>query len=52
MKHSGLNLDKLYAIELIGGATRVPKSHYVFFLFHIDLPRHVNVIESMLYYEF
>ena len=25
------DVDKLYAIELIGGATRVPKSHYVFF---------------------
>lgn len=25
LKHSGLSTDDLYAVELIGGATRVPK---------------------------
>lgn len=25
LKHSGLKLDEIYAVELIGGATRVPK---------------------------
>ena len=25
LKHSGMSTDDLYAVELIGGATRVPK---------------------------
>lgn len=25
LKHSGLKVDEIYAVELIGGATRVPK---------------------------
>lgn len=25
LKHSGLKMDDIYAVELIGGATRVPK---------------------------
>ena len=25
LKHSGLKIDDIYAVELIGGATRVPK---------------------------
>lgn len=25
LKHSGIKADEIYAVELIGGATRVPK---------------------------
>jgi len=32
LKHSGLKLDDIYAVELIGGATRVPKIQVILFL--------------------
>jgi len=31
LKHSGLKLDDIYAVELIGGATRVPKIQVILF---------------------
>lgn len=33
LKHSGLKVDELYAVELIGGATRVPKLQVCTILF-------------------
>lgn len=33
LKHSGLKMDEIYAVELIGGATRVPKLQVCIILF-------------------
>lgn len=33
LKHSGLKVDDIYAVELIGGATRVPKLQVILFVF-------------------
>lgn len=33
LKHSGLKIDEISAVELIGGATRVPKLQVVFHAF-------------------
>jgi len=33
LEHSGLSLEQIYAVELIGGATRVPKLQVCILLF-------------------
>lgn len=33
LKNSGLKVDELYAVELIGGATRVPKLQVCIYFF-------------------
>ncbi|ERN07661.1 heat shock 70 kDa protein 17 [Amborella trichopoda] len=50
LKHSGLNVDDIYAVELIGGATRVPKVQAVLqeFLGRKDLDRHLDADEAIV----
>ncbi|KAJ6749506.1 hypothetical protein OIU85_000172 [Salix viminalis] len=50
LKHSGLNLDELYAIELIGGATRVPKLQAKLqeFLGKNELDKHLDADEAVV----
>lgn len=35
LKHSGLKVDDIYAFELIGGGTRVPKLQVFFYFFFV-----------------
>ncbi|XP_043697364.1 heat shock 70 kDa protein 17-like [Telopea speciosissima] len=50
LKHSGLKVDEIYAIELIGGATRVPKLQAKLqeFLGRKDLDRHLDADEAIV----
>lgn len=36
LRHSGLKVDDIYAVELIGGATRVPKLQVFFLCIYLD----------------
>lgn len=44
LKHSGLKLDEIYAVELIGGGTRVPKLQVCLVFFVINLLMALNLI--------
>ncbi|KAJ0962810.1 hypothetical protein J5N97_027932 [Dioscorea zingiberensis] len=48
LKHSGLKIDEIYAVELIGGATRVPKLQAMLqeFLGRKDLDKHLDADEA------
>lgn len=48
LKHSGLKVDDIYAVELIGGATRVPKLQAKLqeFLGRNDLDKHLDADEA------
>ncbi|KAK9924257.1 hypothetical protein M0R45_032637 [Rubus argutus] len=48
LKHSGLKVDEIYAVELIGGATRVPKLQAKLqeFLGRKELDRHLDADEA------
>ncbi|XP_047333878.1 heat shock 70 kDa protein 17 [Impatiens glandulifera] len=50
LKHSGLKIDDIYAFELIGGATRVPKLQAKLqeFLGRKDLDRHLDADEAIV----
>ncbi|KAJ6870208.1 heat shock 70 kDa protein 17-like [Populus alba x Populus x berolinensis] len=50
LKHSGLDLDELYAVELIGGATRVPKLQAKLqeFLGKNELDKHLDADEAVV----
>ncbi|KAL8506878.1 hypothetical protein ACS0TY_017683 [Phlomoides rotata] len=50
LKHSGLNVDDLYAVELIGGATRVPKLQAKLqeFLGRKELDKHLDADEAIV----
>ncbi|GAV70796.1 HSP70 domain-containing protein [Cephalotus follicularis] len=50
LKHSGLNVDEIYAVELIGGATRVPKLQAKLqeFLGRNDLDKHLDADEAIV----
>ncbi|KAH7658646.1 Heat shock protein 70 family protein [Dioscorea alata] len=49
LKHSGLKMDEIYAVELIGGATRVPKLQAMLqeFLGRKDLDKHLDADEAI-----
>ncbi|KAK4429197.1 Heat shock protein 17 [Sesamum alatum] len=50
LNHSGLNTDDLYAVELIGGATRVPKLQAKLqeFLGRKELDKHLDADEAIV----
>jgi hypoxia up-regulated 1 len=50
LKHSGLNVEDLYAVELIGGATRMPKLQAMLqeFLGRKDLDKHLDADEAVV----
>ncbi|GFS31485.1 heat shock protein 70 (Hsp 70) family protein [Actinidia rufa] len=50
LEHSGLKVDDVYAVELIGGATRVPKlqANLQEFLGRKDLDRHLDSDEALV----
>ncbi|KAL3615316.1 hypothetical protein CASFOL_040977 [Castilleja foliolosa] len=50
LKHSGLNTDDLYAVELIGGSTRVPKLQAKLqeFLGRKELDKHLDADEAIV----
>ncbi|KAF4399831.1 heat shock 70 kDa protein 17 [Cannabis sativa] len=50
LKDSGLTIDEIYAVELIGGATRVPKLQAKLqeFLGRKDLDRHLDADEAIV----
>ncbi|ESQ55771.1 hypothetical protein EUTSA_v10024376mg [Eutrema salsugineum] len=50
LKHSGLKIDDIYAVELIGGATRVPKlqSKIQEFIGKQDLDKHLDADEAIV----
>ncbi|CAJ1972942.1 unnamed protein product [Sphenostylis stenocarpa] len=50
LQHSGLSLERIYAVELIGGATRVPKLQAKLqeFLGRKELDRHLDVDEAIV----
>ncbi|KAJ4825414.1 hypothetical protein Tsubulata_030908 [Turnera subulata] len=50
MKHSGLKVDDIYAVELIGGATRVPKLQAKIqeFLGRNELDKHLDADEAIV----
>ncbi|CAN8324822.1 unnamed protein product [Cochlearia groenlandica] len=50
LKHSGLKIDDIYAVELIGGATRVPKLQSTIqeFIGKQDLDRHLDADEAIV----
>ncbi|XP_022893323.1 heat shock 70 kDa protein 17 [Olea europaea var. sylvestris] len=50
LKHSGLKADDLYAVELIGGATRVPKlqAKLLELLGRKDLDKHLDADEAIV----
>ncbi|CAA0837077.1 Heat shock 70 kDa protein 17 [Striga hermonthica] len=50
LKHSGLSSDDLYAVELIGGATRVPKLQAKLqeFLGRKELDKHLDADEAIV----
>ncbi|KAL5076176.1 hypothetical protein RYX36_015160 [Vicia faba] len=50
LEHSGLSADQIYAVELIGGATRVPKLQAKLqeFLGRKELDRHLDADEAIV----
>ncbi|KAJ6800533.1 heat shock 70 kDa protein 17 isoform X1 [Iris pallida] len=50
LKHSGLKVDEIYAVELIGGATRVPKLQAKLqeYLGRKDLDKHLDADEAIV----
>ncbi|XP_022150578.1 heat shock 70 kDa protein 17 [Momordica charantia] len=50
LKHSGLKMDEIYAVELIGGATRVPKLQAKLqeFLGRNELDKHLDSDEAIV----
>jgi molecular chaperone DnaK (HSP70) len=44
LKNSGLKVDEIYAVELIGGGTRVPKLQVCIVFFMINLLVAQNLI--------
>ncbi|RWW19836.1 hypothetical protein GW17_00016083 [Ensete ventricosum] len=54
LRHSGLKIDEIYAVELIGGATRVPKLQVTLkaklqeFLGRNDLDKHLDADEAIV----
>ena len=50
LEHSGLSADQIYAVELIGGATRVPKLQAKLqeFLGRKELDRHLDTDEAIV----
>ena len=50
LEHSGLAADQIYAVELIGGATRVPKLQAKLqeFLGRKELDRHLDTDEAIV----
>ncbi|WZZ75440.1 hypothetical protein YC2023_086810 [Brassica napus] len=50
LKHSGLKMDDIYAVELIGGATRVPKLQSTIqeFIGKQDLDKHLDADEAIV----
>lgn len=50
LKHSGLKMDEIYAVELIGGATRVPKLQAKLqeYLGRTELDRHLDADEAIV----
>lgn len=50
LKHSGLKVEDLYAVELIGGATRMPKLQGLLqeFLGRKDLDKHLDADEAVV----
>ncbi|KAL1358138.1 heat shock 70 kDa protein 17 [Arachis hypogaea] len=50
IEHSGLSMDQIYAVELIGGATRVPKLQAKLqeFLGRKQLDRHLDADEAIV----
>lgn len=50
LKHSGLKVEDLYAVELIGGATRMPKLQAMLqeFLGRKDLDKHLDADEAIV----
>ncbi|KAG6768993.1 hypothetical protein POTOM_024608 [Populus tomentosa] len=50
LKHSGLKVDEIYAVELIGGATRVPKLQAKLqeFLGKNELDKHLDADEAIV----
>ncbi|KAK3227333.1 hypothetical protein Dsin_007195 [Dipteronia sinensis] len=50
LKHSGLKMDEIYAVELIGGATRVPKLQAKLqeFLGRTELDKHLDADEAIV----
>ncbi|WOL02890.1 heat shock 70 kDa protein 17-like [Canna indica] len=50
LKHSGLKIEEVYAVELIGGATRVPKLQAKLqeFLGRNDLDKHLDADEAIV----
>ncbi|CAK9325331.1 unnamed protein product [Citrullus colocynthis] len=50
LKHSGLKMDDIYAVELIGGATRVPKLQAKLqeFLGRNELDKHLDADEAIV----
>ncbi|XP_075670126.1 heat shock 70 kDa protein 17-like [Castanea sativa] len=50
LQHSGLKLDEIYAVELIGGSTRVPKLQAKLqeFLGRKDLDKHLDADEAIV----
>lgn len=50
LKHSGLKVEDLYAVELIGGATRMPKLQAMLqeFLGRKDLDKHLDADEAVV----
>ncbi|KAJ8747809.1 hypothetical protein K2173_006989 [Erythroxylum novogranatense] len=50
IKHSGLKLDEIYAVELIGGSTRVPKLQAKIqeFLGRTELDKHLDADEAIV----
>ncbi|XP_048624435.1 heat shock 70 kDa protein 17 isoform X2 [Brassica napus] len=50
LKHSGLKIDDIYAVELIGGATRVPKLQSTIqeFIGKQDLDKHLDADEAIV----
>lgn len=50
LKHSGLKMGDIYAVELIGGATRVPKIQvtHIDNIFHDLLPNHLTFTSKIV----
>jgi len=46
LQHSGLKLDEIYAVELIGGSTRVPKLQVCNVIFLMNLLLSENLISN------
>lgn len=50
LRHSSLKIDEIYAVELIGGATRVPKLQVTLnYFFSIDNCNCVKIFPALLH---